>query len=85
MIAAFIRNRTIIYNLIYDWVSFLIAILIVGSVNYIILIAIFKIPIIYESLIFGLFVTFLIYPIFHKIFVWIDNMVLDTENDKKNR
>ena len=42
VIAAFIRNRTIIYNLIYDWISFFIAILIVGSVNYIILIIIFK-------------------------------------------
>ena len=44
-IGAFIRNRSIIYNLIYDWISFFIAILIVGSVNYIILITIFKIPI----------------------------------------
>jgi hypothetical protein len=59
--------------------------LIVGSLNYIILISIFKIPIIYESLIFGLFVTFLIYPIFFKIFVWIDNIVLVKENDQKNR
>jgi hypothetical protein len=73
------------YNLIYDWISFLIAILIVGSVNYIILATIFKIPIVYESLILGLFVTFLIYPIFFKIFIWIDNMMLVTENDKKNR
>jgi cell shape-determining protein MreD len=84
-IGAFIRNRSIIYNFIYDWISFLIAILIAGSVNYIMLITIFKIPIVYESLILGLFVTFLIYPIFYKIFVWIDNLVLVAENDKKNR
>ena len=84
-IGAFIRNRTIIYNLIYDWISFFIAILIVGSVNYIILITIFKIPIVYESLILGLFVTFLIYPLFFKIFVWIDNLVRVKQNDKKNR
>ena len=85
MIAAFIRNRMIMYNLIYDWISFLIAILIVGSVNYIILVTIFKIPIVYESLILGLFITFLIYPVFFKIFTGIDNMVLIIENDKKNR
>ena len=85
VIAAFIRNRTIIHNLIYDWVSFFIAILIVGSVKYIILITIFKIPIVYESLILGLFVTFLIYPVFFKIFVWIDNLVIVNQNDKKNR
>ena len=85
VIAAFIRNRTNISNLIYDWISFFIAILIVGSVNYIILVTIFQIPIVYESLILGLFVTFLIYPIFFKIFIWIDNMMLVTENDKKNR
>ena len=83
-IGAFIRNRSIIYNLFYDWISFFIAILVVGSVNYIILITIFKIPIVYESLILGLFLTFLIYPIFFKIFAWIDNMVLVKENDKKN-
>ena len=85
VIGAFIRNRMVMYNFIYDWISFLIGILIVGSVNYIILATIFKIPIIYESLILGLFVTLLIYPIFYKIFVWIDNMMLVTENDKKNR
>ena len=85
VVGAFIRKRTIIYNLIYDWISFLIGILIVGSINYIILVTIFKIPIVYESLIMGLFVTFLIYPIFYKIFIWIDNLVLVAENDKKNR
>ncbi|MBD1156312.1 rod shape-determining protein MreD [Pelagibacterales bacterium SAG-MED16] len=85
VVGAFVRNRTIIFNLIYDCISFLIGILIVGSINYIILVTIFKIPIVYESLILGLFVTFLIYPIFYKIFVWIDNLVLVAENDKKNR
>ena len=85
VVGAFVRNRTIIFNFIYDCISFLIGILIVGSINYIILVTIFKIPIVYESLILGLFVTFLIYPIFYKIFVWIDNLVLVAENDKKNR
>ena len=84
-IAAFLRNRMIMYSLVYDCISFLIAILIVGSVNYIILVTIFKIPIVYESLIMGLFVTFLAYPILFKVFVLIENMVLVSENDKKNR
>ena len=85
VLTAFVKRRIILQNLIYDWIFFLISILIVGSINYIILVTIFKIPIVYESLILGLFVTFLIYPIFYKIFVWIDNLVLVAENDKKNR
>lgn len=85
VISAFIRNRMIMNNFIYDWIFFLIGILIVGSINYTILITIFKTPIVYESLILGLFITFSIYPIFYKVFTWIDNMVLVAENDKKNR
>ena len=84
-IAIFIRNRTIIYNLIYDWISFFIAILIVGSINYIIIVYIFSIPIVYDSLLLGLFVTFLIYPFLAKILGWIDNVVQVSINDKKNK
>ena len=84
-IAVFIRNRTIIYNLIYDWISFFIAILIVGSINYIILVYIFNIPIVYNSLLLGLFATFLVYPLLAKILSWIDNIVQVSINDKQNQ
>ena len=84
VLTAFVRRRIILQNLIYDWVFFLISILIVGSINYIILVYIFDIPIIYNGLLLGLFATFLIYPILSKILSWIDNIVQASINDKKN-
>ena len=83
VLTAFVRRRIILQNLIYDWVFFLISILIVGSINYIILVYIFDIPIIYNGLLLGLFATFLIYPILAKILSWIDNIVQLSGNDKK--
>ena len=85
VLTAFVRKRIILQNLIYDWVFFLISILIVGSINYIILVYIFNIPIVYNSLLLGLFATFLIYPILAKILSWIDNVVQVSINDKKNK
>ena len=85
VLIGFVRTRIILQNLIYDWVFFLISILIVGSINYIILVYIFNIPIVYNSLLLGLFVTFLIYPVLAKILSWIDNIVQVSLNDKKNK
>ena len=84
VLTAFVRRRIILQNLIYDWVFFLISILIVGSINYIILVYIFNIPIVYNGLLLGLFATFLIYPILAKILSWIENIVQASINDKKN-
>ena len=67
-IASFIRARTIQPSLLYDWVLFLIAILIISSVNFSILTIIFESPIRYGTLMFSSFITFLIYPVFSKIF-----------------
>ncbi len=83
VLTAFVRRRIILQNLIYDWVFFLISILIVGSINYIILVYIFNIPIVYNGLLIGLFATFLIYPILAKILSWIENIVQASINDKK--
>tara|TARA_B100000989_G_scaffold98499_1_gene71869 strand:- start:2995 stop:3522 length:528 start_codon:yes stop_codon:yes gene_type:complete len=85
VLTGFVRTRIILQNLIYDWVFFLISILIVGSINYIILVYIFNIPIVYNSLLLGLFATFLIYPLLAKILSWIDNVVQVRINDKKNK
>ena len=85
VLTGFVRTRIILQNLIYDWVFFLISILIVGSLNYIILVYIFKIPIVYNSLLLGLCATFLIYPVLAKILSWIDNIVQLSINDKKNK
>ena len=83
IITGFARSRIILQNLFYDWVFFLISILIAGSINYIILVFIFDVPIIYNSLLLGLFATFLLYPLLAKILSWIDNIVQLSGNDKK--
>ena len=81
-IAAFIRARTLMPSLLYDWIFFLIAILIVSSVNYTILTLIFEYPIKYETLMFSSFITFLIYPALSKLFNKIIIIDLKEENAK---
>ena len=55
-------------SLLYDWILFLVAILIISSVNYINLTLIFDYPIKYGTLMFSSFITFLIYPALSKLF-----------------
>ena len=79
-IAAFIRSRIIMPSLLYDWIFFLVAILIISSVNYSILTMIFEYPIKYGTLMFGSFITFIIYPAFSKLFDQINLIDLRQEN-----
>ena len=79
-IAAFIRSRIIMPSLLYDWIFFLVGILIVSSVNYTILTLIFEYPIKYGILMFGSFITFIIYPILSKLFDKINLIDLREEN-----
>ena len=79
-IAAFIRTRTLMPNLLYDWVFYLIAILIVSSVHYTTLTLIFEYPIKYGTLMFSSFITFLIYPILSKIFNQLNIIEMREEN-----
>ena len=81
-IAAFIRARTLMPSLLYDWVFFLIAILIVTSVNFSVLTIVFEYPIKYGILMFGSFLTFLIYPALSKLFDTITLIDLREENAK---
>ena len=81
-IAAFIRARTLMPSLLYDWVFFFIAILIVTSVNFSVLTVVFKYPIKYGILMFGSLVTFLIYPLLSKLFDKITLIDLREENAK---
>ena len=83
-IAAFVRARTILPNLLYDWFIFFVAILIVSSIDYIVLSIIFNISIKYETLMFNSFITFLIYPIFAKIFDKINLLNLRGEDAQEN-
>ena len=81
-IASFIRNRTIQPSLLYDWILFLVGILIISSVDYSILTIIFDSPIRYGTLMFNSFITFLAYPMFSKIFTEIYLLSLKQENAK---
>ncbi len=81
-IAAFIRTRTLMPNMLYDWIFYLIAILIVSSVNYTALTLFFEYPIKYGTLMFSSFITFLIYPILSKLFDRITLIDLREENAK---
>ena len=81
-ISAFIRTRTLMPSLLYDWILFLVAILIVSSVNYTILTLIFEYPIKYITLMLGSCITFIIYPILSKLFDKITLIDLKEENAK---
>jgi len=81
-IASFIRSRTLVPNLLYDWVFFLIAILIISSVHYSILTTVFDMPIRYGTLMSSSLITFLVYPLFSKIFHQIYIIDLRQENAK---
>ncbi len=81
-IAAFIRARTLVPSLIYDWVFYLIAIIIISSINFTTLTLFFDYPIKYGTLMFGSFITFLIYPILSKLFDRISLIDLREENAK---
>ena len=79
-IAAFVRNRILVPNILYDWVLFLMANLIITSINYSILTIIFDFPIKYGSLMSSLFVTFLFIPIFSNIFNQINLLSIRQED-----
>tara|TARA_Y100001970_G_C14134211_1_gene803403 strand:+ start:57 stop:581 length:525 start_codon:yes stop_codon:yes gene_type:complete len=81
-IAAFIRTRTLMPSLLYDWIFFFIAIIIISSVNYTILTLFFEYPIKYGTLMFSSFITFIIYPILSKLFDKITLLDLREENAK---
>ena len=82
LITAFVRVRLIIPNIIYEWIIFLIAIIVISSINYIILSTIFLAPIKYGTLMTSSLLTFIIYPIFSKIFDQI-NLINLRHEDKR--
>ena len=80
--ALFIRARTLLPNLLYDWGFFIIAILIISSLHYTILTIVFDIPIQYGTLMFSSILTLLVYPLFSKLFNQIYLIDLRQENAK---
>ena len=83
IISSFIRVRLINPSIFYDWVMFLIAIIITNSINYIILSTIFAFPIKYGTLMTSSLLTFIVYPIFSKIFTIINLFNLKYEDKKQ--
>ena len=83
LIATFIRVRLINPSIFYDWFLFLIAILVVSSLNYMILSMIFIIPIKYGALMTNSLLTFTVYPIFSKIFTNINLINAKYENKQQ--
>ena len=80
VIASFFRTRTLVPNLIYDWILFFIAILIVSSIHFTVLAIFFDENIRYGALMSTAFFSFLIYPAVAKIFNQIYLLGLKQEN-----
>tara|TARA_B100000965_G_scaffold405169_1_gene438151 strand:+ start:342 stop:863 length:522 start_codon:yes stop_codon:yes gene_type:complete len=80
VIASYIRNRTLVPSLLYDWIFFLIAILIVSSINFSVLTLIFSSKVKYGTLMFSSFITFLIYPLLSKLFNKVTLIELKEDN-----
>ena len=68
VIASFFRTRTLVPNIIYDWILFFIAILIVNSIHFTVLSIFFDENIRYGALMSAAFFSFLIYPVVAKLF-----------------
>ena len=66
--AAYLRNITLIPNLVNDWLFFLFTILVVTSINYFLLLTIFSIGFNYYELLGNIFFTFIFYYVFAYIF-----------------
>ena len=74
--AAYLRNITLRPNLIKDWISFLITILILNFITYTCLILFFNYEINYFDQITNIIGTFLSYLIFSYIFRFYDDFIL---------
>ena len=67
-IASFFRARTLLPNLIYDWILFFIALLIISSIHFSLLFIVFNSTTKYGPLMSTAFFSFLIYPVVANIF-----------------
>ncbi len=78
---AYIRNITLSPNFINDWLSFLITILLINSIQVIILDLIFLIEVDYLKYLINTGFTFLFYPIFFFFFNFINHKISFKLND----
>ena len=80
-VTAYIRNITLIYNFINDWISILFTLLLINSLQILILDFIFNYNLDYLSYLINSGFTFLLYPLFYLIFNYLDQKILLQPND----
>jgi len=80
-VTAYLRNITITPNFINDWISFLVTILLINSIQVVSLDIIFSIDINYTRYLINSGFTFILYPIFLFLFNILENKIAIQTND----
>ena len=80
-VTAYIRNITLIYNFINDWISILFTLLLINSIQILILDFIFNYNLDYLSYLINSGFTFLFYPIFFLFFNFLNERISYQTND----
>ena len=80
-VTAYLRNITITPNFINDWISFLITVLLVNSIQVISLDIIFSFEINYMQYLINSGFTFILYPIFFFLFKILEKKISIQQND----
>ena len=81
VVTAYLRNITITPNLINDWISFLVTILLINSIQVVSLDIIFSIEINYMRYLINSGFTFILYPIFLLLFNILEKKITIQAND----
>ena len=80
-VTAYIRNITLIYNFINDWISILFTLFLINSIQILILDFVFNYNLDYLSYLINTGFTFLLYPLFYLFFIYLDQKILLQPND----
>ena len=80
-VTGYIRNITLIYNFMNDWISILFTLLLINSIQILILDFVFNYNLDYLSYLINSGFTFLLYPLFYLIFNYLDQKILLHPND----
>ena len=80
-VTAYIRNITLIYNFINDWISILFTMLLINSIQILILDFVFGYNLEYLSYLINSGFTFVLYPLFYFIFNYLNQKISLLPND----
>jgi rod shape-determining protein MreD len=81
VVTAYLRNITITPNFINDWISFLVTILLINSIQVVSLDIVFSIEINYMRYLINSVFTFILYPFFLFLFNALENKITIQTND----